>query len=178
MSPALLQGICGTEPSSPDMLLLPDQAALPAECRFGAACRHLFSRTLTGLAGNWTASQLATFEGCLPPGAIRYTEMDASVEKSEDERLFRVEEPASGRRRAARRLARDDISQQVHTFAEFEKNSSLPGGALNMSALSSQGSPITAPTEKRQTVPGKLWNLDRLDQVDRYPWCPSLPLVA
>jgi hypothetical protein len=147
---------------------------ISSNCRlpFGA-CSRLFNAALAGVAGSFSDAQLDAFRLCLPGGAVWYQERDGSVEKAEDERMFRVDHgpsapsAAAGRRRGAgRRLSQGvflDPPAELNSQALFEHDSSVDGGRLDLYSLA-QGTALSAPVQKQQLLLSKLWSLDRVDQ--------------
>jgi subtilisin family serine protease len=138
---------------------------LAASCHLQGACQRLFHTALHGAAGNFTEIQLEDIRRCLP-GSVYYREPDLAVEKAEDGARFRVDAPAAAAAAAGRRRRRlrQRAAPALRTQADFDGNSALQGGALDLRALSTQGVSMSAPVEKRQALASRLWSLDRIDQ--------------
>jgi len=155
----VIEAMCGDYPAALEEL------NSSAECYLGPEmCSHVYRNTVRGLAGHFSEDQLELVMSCLGPSAEYYTEPDGVVSKMEDENLFKpLRRPRSRRLLNTRSILNSEPF--VQTLTEFEKDSSIDGGAIDMWALA-QGQPLFSPTEKYQELNPKLWNLDRIDQKD------------
>ncbi|KAL4418998.1 hypothetical protein ABPG77_000863 [Micractinium sp. CCAP 211/92] len=170
---AALRTIC--TPSQVLFRLFYRGLGLPADCHMPGMCRRIYSSTIIGFAGDFTAADLSRLERCLP-GAIFYKEPDGKVYKAEDSPVRHAAgpQPSGGHQPGApqaavwRSLRASSSVQDVPKVQSFEERQRTPaseGGLWNPQAIS-QGANISLPGIKRQTVDTRLWNLDRLDQRD------------
>jgi subtilisin family serine protease len=116
----------------------PDAAEI---CQFAKnPCRRFFRRSIFGVSGNFTTTEVDLIERCLPDG-VSYIESDALVFKTEGPQRSLLDLPT------VEKMSHEPVTR------------GRSGGTRRVPR-------INRPGQKTQDVHVALWNLDRIDQRD------------
>ncbi|GMH35172.1 hypothetical protein BSKO_03040 [Bryopsis sp. KO-2023] len=122
---------------------------LPDRCRLTGSCNHVYTASIKGISGKFSADDLQLFRECIPQG-VRYTEADGKVSKEEDTKHQSQE----------RKLP-------VTAFGgPAEEGDDEGGPAVSKMDAAQLAQLVSNPGKKSQRLHVALWNLDRVDQRD------------
>ena len=144
----------------------------PNSCRIGPhACKRVYRSSIFGIASQISEDEHERIRKCLSE-YIDFEESDGEVKKAENVSLFRVDpstvivsKPYKGKRKH-RKLLRSEQKDVSALDAFTIDDSVMPEDVAIKTADFSDNFPYSPFSEKWQKVhnPGKLWNLDRVDQ--------------
>lgn len=142
------------DPNAPSPRISND---LPQRCRIPGSCNHVYTASIKGISGKFSADDLQLFRDCIPRG-IRYTEADGKVSKEEDT-SYSGSDQSQGNK-----------LPDVTAFAgpNDKGNNTEDGDSAIVSKMDAAelAQLVSNPGKKSQRLHVALWNLDRVDQRD------------